>query len=88
MDALTLLRTFAAVLTILAALMVASNWSPRTMVAGFAVFIAASLAWIADGWLEGQGIVGYSERGFARDQRVWCVPVAAKSRRGELTWDY
>jgi hypothetical protein len=54
MDSLALLRTVAAVLTVIAALMVASNWSPKTMVAGFAVFIAASLAWIADGWLEGK----------------------------------
>jgi hypothetical protein len=54
MDPLALLRTLAAVLTVVAALMVASNWSPKTMVAGFVVFIAASLAWIADGWLEGK----------------------------------
>ena len=52
MDLLSLLRTLAAVLTVVAALLVASNWSPRTMVVGFCVFIAASLAWIADGWLE------------------------------------
>lgn len=52
MDPLSLLRAVAAGLTVIAALMVASNWSPRTMVAGFAVFIAASIAWIVDGWLE------------------------------------
>jgi hypothetical protein len=52
MDMLSVLRTVAAILTVVAACMVASNWSPRTMVAGFAVFVAASLAWIADGWLE------------------------------------
>lgn len=52
MDPLSLLRTVAAVLTVIAALMVASNWSPKTMVAGFGVFIAASIAWVLDGWLE------------------------------------
>ena len=52
MDALTLLRAFAAVTTVIAALMVASNWGPKTMVAGFVVFIVASIAWLIDGWLE------------------------------------
>lgn len=52
MDQLSALRTFAALLTVIAACMVASNWSPRTMVAGFIVFVAASVAWIIDGWLE------------------------------------
>ncbi len=52
MDPLTLLRTVAALLTVAAALLVASNWSARMMVVGFSVFIVASLAWIADGWLE------------------------------------
>jgi hypothetical protein len=46
------LRLTAAVLTILAAVLVAVNWSPRATVLGFAVFIVASLAWMADGWLE------------------------------------
>jgi hypothetical protein len=52
MDLLSLLRAAAAILTIVAALMVAANWSPRTMVLGFTVFIVASIAWIVDGWLE------------------------------------
>jgi uncharacterized membrane protein len=52
LDFLTLLRGFAAVITIIAAVLIASNWSPKTMVAGFVLFIAASLAWILDGWLE------------------------------------
>lgn len=52
MDPLSIIRTLAAILTVIAACMVASNWSPRTMVAGFAVFLAASVAWIIDGWLE------------------------------------
>ena len=52
MDAMTLLRTFAAATTIIAAALVAANWNARVMVAGFALFIVASLAWVADGWLE------------------------------------
>jgi hypothetical protein len=52
MDALSILRTLAAILTVIAACMVASNWSPRVMVSGFVVFVAASVAWILDGWLE------------------------------------
>jgi hypothetical protein len=47
-----LLRLVAATLTILGALMVALNWSPKVTVAGFVVFIAASLSWMIDGWLE------------------------------------
>src|SRR4051794_2493042 len=54
MDAMMLLRTFAAVTTIVAAALVAANWNARGMVAGFAIFIIASLAWMADGWLEGK----------------------------------
>lgn len=47
-----LLRGFAAVVTVIAAILVASNWSPRIMGMGFVVFIVASLAWMLDGWLE------------------------------------
>ena len=49
-----ILRASAAVLTVLAAALVAANFSPRAMVWGFSTFILASLAWIADGWLEGK----------------------------------
>ena len=52
MEAMEFLRFFAAVATVVAAIMVAVNWSPRLMVWGFYVFIVASLAWMADGWLE------------------------------------
>lgn len=52
MDAMMLLRTFAAATTIVAAALVAANWNARVMVAGFAVFIVASIAWMLDGWLE------------------------------------
>lgn len=52
MDGMVLLRTFAATTTIIAAALVAANWNGKVMVAGFALFIVASLAWMADGWLE------------------------------------
>ena len=52
MDGMVLLRTFAAITTIIAAALVAANWNAKVMVAGFALFIVASLAWMADGWLE------------------------------------
>ena len=52
MDELTILRTFAACTTILAAAMVAANMNARITVAGFAIFIVASIAWMADGWFE------------------------------------
>ncbi len=54
MDTMMLLRTFAAVTTIIAAALVAANWNARAMVAGFLIFIVAALAWMADGWLEGK----------------------------------
>ena len=54
MDAMMLLRTFAAATTIIAAALVAANWNARLMVAGFALFIVAALAWMADGWIEGK----------------------------------
>ena len=54
MDAMMLLRTFSAVTTIIAAALVAANWNARVMVAGFAIFIVASLSWMVDGWLEGK----------------------------------
>lgn len=52
MDTLSILRGFAAVVTVIAAILVAANWSARTTVLGFVVFIVASLAWMLDGWLE------------------------------------
>ena len=54
MDTMEILRLFAATTTIAAAVMVALNWSARVTVLGFAVFIAASIAWMIDGWLEGK----------------------------------
>jgi hypothetical protein len=52
MDELTILRTMAACTTVLTEAMVAANQNARITVAGFAVFIVASTAWMADGWLE------------------------------------
>jgi len=52
MDAMMVLRTFAAVTTIVAAGLVAANWNARVMVAGFVIFIIAAIAWMVDGWLE------------------------------------
>jgi hypothetical protein len=47
-----ILRTFAAVTTVLTATLVAAIWNGRITVAGFVIFIVASLAWLADGWRE------------------------------------
>ena len=52
MDELMILRTFAAVTTVLAASLVAANLNARVTVAGFIIFIVASIAWMVDGWLE------------------------------------
>ena len=52
MDELMILRTFAAATTVAAATLVAANLNARVTVAGFAIFIAASMAWMVDGWLE------------------------------------
>ena len=52
MDELTTLRTVAACTTVFAAAMVAANMNARVSVAGFAIFIVASIAWMADGWFE------------------------------------
>jgi hypothetical protein len=51
MDELMILR-FAAVTTVLAASLVAANLNARVTVAGFMMFIVASIAWMIDGWLE------------------------------------
>ena len=47
-----MLRTSAAVMTVIAAALVAANWNARLMVAGFIIFIIGSLAWMIDGWQE------------------------------------
>ena len=40
--------------TVLAASLVAANLNARVTVAGFMIFIVASIAWMIDGWLEGK----------------------------------
>ena len=57
MDELMILRTFAAVTTVLAASLVAANLNARVTVAGFMMFIVASIAWMIDGWLEGKASI-------------------------------
>jgi hypothetical protein len=52
MEELAILRTVAAVTTVLAAALVAANLNARITVAGFMIFILASIAWMIDGWLE------------------------------------
>jgi hypothetical protein len=52
MEELSILRTFAAATTVLAAALLAANLNARSTVAGFMIFIVASIAWMADGWLE------------------------------------
>jgi hypothetical protein len=41
-----------AVTTIVAAILIASNYSPKIMVAGFAVFVVASVAWMLSGAMD------------------------------------
>jgi len=45
MEDLAVLRTVAAVTTVLAAALVAANLNARITVAGFVIFILASIAW-------------------------------------------
>ena len=68
MDELMILRTFAAVTTVLAASLVAANLNARITVAGFMIFIVASIAWMIDGWLETKASL-VIQRDPARDQR-------------------
>ncbi|MCK1520285.1 hypothetical protein IVA93_11455 [Bradyrhizobium sp. 155] len=53
-----ILRAAAAAITIIAATMVAANLNARITVWGFAIFTVASIAWIADGVLEGKTSLG------------------------------
>jgi hypothetical protein len=52
MDLLSVVNFAGAICTIIAAILVASNISPRIMIAGFSVFIAASLLWMLSGYLD------------------------------------
>jgi len=52
MTILSFLNAAGAALTIIAAVLVASNISAKIMVAGFSIFVVASLVWIAAGYLD------------------------------------
>ena len=52
MDPMMLLRGVAALVTVVAAILVASNAGPKIMVAGFFIFVVASICWMVDGWIE------------------------------------
>lgn len=52
MDLLTIVNAAAAATTIVAAIMIASNYSPRTMVAGFSIFVVSSALWMLSGHLD------------------------------------
>ena len=52
MDGLEPIRLVGSVTTVVGAILVAVNWSPRVTVAGFGIFIIASVAWMIDGWFE------------------------------------
>ena len=54
MDWVMVLKGFASATTVVAAILVAANFSPKTMVAGFAIFVVSCIAWIAAGWVETQ----------------------------------
>ena len=58
MDELSVLRTVAACATVLAAALVAVNMNARITVAGFTIFVVASIAWMADGWFENKSSLG------------------------------
>ena len=47
-------RVIAATTTVIAAILVAANGSPCVTIAGFSIFVVASVAWMLDGWLEGK----------------------------------
>jgi hypothetical protein len=44
-------------MTVIAAALVAANWNARLTVAGFIIFIIASLAWMIDGWLDSKAFL-------------------------------
>lgn len=49
MDLHSIVNFAASSTTIVAATLIASNYSPRVMVAGFVIFVMASVLWIASG---------------------------------------
>jgi hypothetical protein len=51
MDMTHLIPAAAAVVTMIAAILVAANISPRLMVIGFTLFVVASGLWLIDGYM-------------------------------------
>ena len=82
MEELVVLRTFAAVTTVLAAALVAANLNARVTVAGFVIFIVASIAWMIDGWLETQSVARHPERDPPPDQRDRSLALVSEGREG------
>jgi hypothetical protein len=52
MDVLSIVNFGGAVCTIIGAILVASNISPKVMIVGFSVFIVASVLWMTSGYLD------------------------------------
>ena len=86
MEELSILRTFAAATTVLAAALVAANVNARVTVASFMIFIVASIAWMADGWLETKTSC-HPKRHPSRGQCDWSLALVSQGREGseELT---
>ena len=81
MDELIILRTFAAVTTVTAAALVAANLNARVTVAGFAIFIVASIAWMLGGWLESKTSL-IIQNAVLPDQRHRSLALVTKGREG------
>jgi hypothetical protein len=63
--------------------MVAANVNARITVTGFAIFIVASIAWMADGWFETKSSFVIQKRDPSADQHLGRVALAAKGwKRG------
>lgn len=80
LEELTILRSFAAVTTVVAAALVAANWNARITVADFAIFIVASLAWMADGWLENKASLVIQNVIPPSDQRARGLALVSEGR--------
>lgn len=52
MDPVDWIKYLASATTIIAATLVAANYSAKLMVTGFVIFVVASISWIAAGWLQ------------------------------------
>ena len=85
MDVLIILRTFAALTTVLAAALVAANLNARVTVIGFVIIIAACIEWTIDGWIESKAslVIQNVIRLFINVIGVWrWYPRAEKEAKG------